>query len=116
MSEERSFPRGLNQVSEIEAARPQAESFSSILQRRLTRRGVLGNGALLGAAAVMPVHTCSGEDPVLGARAADALVRDQFLLPEAGERLKATSAALAALPPAATAAAPARQTGESLCR
>ena len=73
MSEERSFPRGLNQVSEKEAARPQAESFSSILQRRLTRRGVLGNGALLGAAAVMPVHTCSGEDPVLGARAADAL-------------------------------------------
>ena len=52
----------------------------------------------------------------VAARAADALVRDRFLLPEAGERLKAASAALAALPPAATAAAPARLTGESLCR
>ncbi len=52
----------------------------------------------------------------VAARAADALVRDRFLLPEAGERLKAASANLAALPPAATAAAPARHTGESLCR
>ena len=52
----------------------------------------------------------------VAARAADALVRDRFLLPEAGERLKAASAALAALPSAATAAAPARLTGESLCR
>jgi hypothetical protein len=52
----------------------------------------------------------------VAARAATALVGDRFLLPADAERLKGAAASVTALPPAATASALARQTGEAQCR
>jgi hypothetical protein len=46
-------------------ARSEDRVFATILERRLSRRGLLRNGALAGAVAAVPVGTCSDRGPTL---------------------------------------------------
>lgn len=63
MSREQSPSQRSQETDEL--APSDGHVFAAILERRLSRRGVLRSGALAGAVAVVPMATCSDREPTL---------------------------------------------------